>query len=139
MSNDIAELQLRMTAIEEEQVIIREQTLKAVLAVQAFEPIKQDVADLRTAFDQQRKLLNTIGRVQSDQHSVLLRHGEAIGNLVLEVTEIRKTQGEHGQLLANQGKQLSEQGKQLTEHGKQLTEHGQTLRLILERLPAHEN
>jgi hypothetical protein len=125
LSNDLAELQIRMTAIEEEQVIIREQTLKAVLAVQAFEPLRKDVADLRTAFDQQRKLLNTIGRVQSDQHSVLLRHGEAIGSLALEVTEIRKTQVEHGQALA--------------EHSLLLTEHGQTLRLILERLPAHEN
>jgi hypothetical protein len=131
-TTDIDEIFRRLTAVEEEQATIREMALLAERAMDRCTVLEQDVTDLKMVFGQQRKVLNTIGRIQSEQHATLTHQGEAIGGLVLEVAEIRHAQ-------AGQTLMLAEHRQMLTEHGQTLTEHGRMLRQILDRLPAHEN
>ncbi|MDN3359722.1 hypothetical protein [Actinomadura sp. DC4] len=137
MSSDIAELERRVTAVEREQAQQR--------MAERFAALEKETADIRIAFEQQMRLLNAFGRVQSDQNSTLRRQGEATGGLVLEVTTIRQTQVDHGVVLTEHGQTLAEHGRTMAEHTRMLTGHGQMLtdqekllHQVLSRLPVPE-
>jgi hypothetical protein len=136
VNSDIADLQRRVSAVEEEQTVVREQAQRAV---ETFTTLSREFAELRAALGQQRTLLNTISRVQTDQNATLRRQSDAIGGLVLEMTAIRQTQADQSLILAEHGQLPAEHGQTLKEHGHTLKEHGQLLRQVLDRLTVNEN
>lgn len=122
------DLERRVSAVEEEQAGVRERV------AEMFATLGEQLAELRNAFGEQRRLLTTIGRVQTDQNSTLRRQSDAIGGLVLELTAIRQTQADQSLILAEHGTLPAEHGRMLAENGNALKEHGELLRLVLGRL-----
>lgn len=136
MNGDIPDFQRQVSAVEEEQAVARGQ---AQHVVEMVTTLGREVAELRAAFGEQRRSLDTIGRVQTDQNATLRRQSDAIGGLVLEMTAIRQTQADQSLILIEHGQTPTEHGRMLKEHGHRLTEHGELLRQVLDRLQAHEN
>lgn len=136
MNGDIPDSQRQVSAVEEGQAVVREQAQRVIEMVTT---LCREVAELRAAFGEQRRLLTTISRVQTDQNATLRRQSDAIGGLVLEMTAIRQTQTDQSLILAEHGRPPAEHGRLLEEHGHSLTEHGQLLRQVLDRLPVHDD
>jgi hypothetical protein len=133
LSSELDELRRRMSAIEEEQAVIREHARRR----HAYEVLTEhDLADVRTAFHQQRTVLNAIGQTQADHSATLREQGKVLGALVIQVAEQARTLAEHGRVLGEHTIMLEEQGKMLCEQGTTLSGHTTMLRELLARLPA---
>ncbi|MFL5909189.1 MAG: hypothetical protein ACJ768_01255 [Gaiellaceae bacterium] len=147
---EMDEFRLRLTAVENEQATIREYASKGRCAFDMFTAIDRDLADVRTAFHQQRTMLNAIGLPQAEHTVTLREQSKILGGLVIEVAghgktlaeqrrtlaEHRKMLGEHTIMLEEQSKMLCEQGTTLGELKEQGAMMRDQLREILGRLPA---
>ncbi|GAA4505330.1 hypothetical protein GCM10023191_060860 [Actinoallomurus oryzae] len=122
MISELDDVRRRLTAVEEETASLREWRQQAQHVTDLFGTLDKEVADLRIAAGQQRNVLNAIGMTHSEHHAQFLRQADILGGLVLEVSGVRRTQAEHGQMLK--------------EHKQMLSEQGRMLREVLDRLPA---
>lgn len=144
------EFRYRLTAVEREQATVREHMWKSQRAFDMFSSVDRDLADIRTAFQQQRGVLNAIGMTQAEHSAALREQGSVLGALVIEVEGHGRTLAEHGKVLGEHSRVLGEHTIMLEEQGKMLCEHGTTLselkeqgtmmrdqlREVLKRLPA---
>jgi hypothetical protein len=127
--SELDDVRRRLTAVEEETASLREWRQQAQHVTDLFGTLDKEVADLRIAAGQQRNVLNAIGMTHSEHHAQFLRQADILGGLVLEVSGVRRTQAEHGQM-------LKEHKQMLKEHKQMLSEQGRMLREVLDRLPA---
>jgi hypothetical protein len=131
VGDEMDDIRRRLSAVEEEQATIRVQARQGQRAAELFASLDRDNADLRTAFHQQRQVLNAIGQTQAEHTAALRQQGEILGGLVIEVAR-------HGQVLQEHTATLGTHTQILTEHTEMLGEQKQMLGEILERLPARD-
>jgi hypothetical protein len=123
----MSEFRLRLTAIEKEQDKIREDACKGRRAFDMFTAMDRDLADVQSAFHQQRTVLNAIGLTQAEHSAALRAQGKVLGALVIEVGSNGRTLAEHGRVLGEHTRVLGEHTKVLGEHTRVLGEHTKVL------------
>lgn len=97
----------RLDVLETQVAALAEAQRESRRAADLFAMVDRDVADLSTAFGQQRQLLQVLRDEQIGQGSSLAEYGQALDGIVATLRVIHDTQLKQGRYLTEHGRVLA--------------------------------